>query len=106
MAAGDSVLVRRHGEHVILKVDGVRLTEQDRPQHGSSQADMAATPGVENTGTITASRNGGAGRGDMYSLAVRNSGTIRGDKGDVTVAAVDGLVHNTATGSISADAKR
>lgn len=105
MVAGDVVYIQRHGGKISLKVDGEKLNGQSQPQHGSTTPDMTATPGVENTGAINA-RQGAVmlGAGDMYALAVRNSGTVSASQGEITVAAKDGLIHNTASGSISADA--
>ena len=97
MLAGNDVYIRRHGERVAVKVDGAELTDQDRPYAGGTRPDMLATPGVENTGTIGALNNQGAvilGAGDLYALAVRNTGVIEAPGGDITLAAKDGLIHN------------
>lgn len=107
MLAGDTAVITRQGEKISVKVDGVTLTDQSRPRHGSTTGDMTAEPGVENTGTLRS----GAGEvilaaGDLYSLAIRNSGHISAPKGDITLAASDGLVQNTADGLIEADVKR
>lgn len=104
MAAGNDVLIQQNGEHISIKIDGAMLTNQSTPSGGSTTADMTANPGVENTGTVNANHGQAfLGAGDMYSLAVRNSGSVTAAGGNVTVAASDGLVHNTATGSISTD---
>jgi hypothetical protein len=51
---------------------------------------------VENRGTIDATTAGWcSGAGDLYSLAVRNSGTVRASGGNVTVSAADGAVQNS-----------
>jgi len=106
MIAGDDVIIQQHGEHVMVKVDGQRLTDRSRPVGGGAEADMTAAPGIENTGTVSARRGSVVlGAGDLYALAVRNSGDVRapGAGGEVTVASAGGLIHNTAGGEISAD---
>lgn len=104
MAAGNEVYLMQQGGKISVRIDGTTLTGQNLPQSGSTAPDMTATPGVENTGTITA--NGGGtvtlGAGDMYSLAIRNSGTIRASKGEINLVAGSGLIENTATGVINA----
>jgi filamentous hemagglutinin family protein len=102
MVAGDAVQVKRVGDRIWLKVDGDIITDRNRPMHGSGLPDQLATPGVENTGVIKASRGEVLlGAGDMYSMAVRNSGTISAAKGNINVLASDGLIENTTTGKIT-----
>lgn len=95
MVAGNEVMLKRVGERITVRVDGDWLTEGG-PRHGSSNPNLSATPGVENTGTVIA--NGGQvflGAGDMYSLAVKNSGVVKAAGGEIRLAAKDGAVHNT-----------
>ncbi len=101
MLAGDSAYLRQHGERIVVKLDGADMNNGNGPYAGGTQADMTALPGVENTGSIV----GGKGQvilgaGDLYSLAIRNSGRIEAAGGEITLAAKDGLIHNT--GLISA----
>jgi filamentous hemagglutinin family protein len=104
MVAGNDVTIMQNGERIAVKVDGTRLTDQATPHAGGTTPDMTADPGVDNTGTVNAGHGHVVlGAGDLYSLAVRNSGAISASAGSVTVAATDGLIHNTATGTISAD---
>ena len=105
MVAGDRVTLVPNGDRISVTVDGHRLTDRSTPLSGDTTPDMLATPGVENTGTITANHGQVVlGAGDLYSLAIRNSGTISASKGNVTLAAADGLIENTATGVIAANA--
>lgn len=105
MVAGNDVTLIPNGSRITVKVDGQRITDRANPLGGSTGPELISTPGVENTGTITANRGQIVlGAGDLYSLAIRNSGTISAPQGSITLGATDGLVHNTATGVISADA--
>lgn len=72
MVAGNEVVLTERNGNFSVKVDAADLGVP-----GTKLPET--TPGVENTGRI----NAGRGRamlvaGDMYSLAVKNSGTIRG----------------------------
>ncbi|NNM26348.1 MAG: filamentous hemagglutinin N-terminal domain-containing protein, partial [Phycisphaerales bacterium] len=81
MLAGDSVYMKRHGERIMVRIDGVDLGDRAASSAdvtGEAVTDAAAA--VENTGTINA--EGGHvffGAGDMYSAAIRNTGTVRAE---------------------------
>ncbi|MCI0629494.1 MAG: filamentous hemagglutinin N-terminal domain-containing protein [Phycisphaerales bacterium] len=99
MLAGDDIFIGKQNGRILVRIDGHNLA--NAAAAGQSSPDVQATPGVENTGIIRA-HDGQVvvGAGDLYSLAIRNSGTISAKRGDVTVAAADGVIHNT--GLISA----
>ena len=103
MAAGNDVHLIPQGGKISVRIDGTTLTGQNLPQNGMSAPNMTATPGVENTGSLIA--NGGGtvtlGAGDMYSLAIRNSGLIRASSGEINLVASDGLIENCASGVIN-----
>jgi filamentous hemagglutinin family protein len=101
MLAGEDVVIREVTGRVSVKIDGKRLLG-NAPHAGQSEPSLAASPGVENAGSIDAG-NGQVtlGAGDMYSLAVRNSGPVNAPGGRVEMAATDGAVHNTANVSTS-----
>jgi len=67
MLAGDEVIVAEHGSPIILKI-------------GTPSEEQLASYAVENTGTLNAGNRGSVrmAAGDLLSLAVRNSGLIRG----------------------------
>src|SRR5690606_1346396 len=95
---------REQGGQIMVRVDGRNVDPAAGPRAGSGRAapGAGATPGVENSGTITA--NHGTitlGAGDAYSLALRNSGTIAAPGGSVTLSAADGTVRNSGTLSAS-----
>ncbi|MCH7547128.1 MAG: filamentous hemagglutinin N-terminal domain-containing protein [Planctomycetes bacterium] len=87
MLAGNSVLIRRHGERITVKIDGMDL--DDAALSGKKlDHPFGVTfdlPGVENTGVIDAP-NGDVilGAGDLYSVAIRNTGRIHA--GNVIIA--------------------
>jgi filamentous hemagglutinin family protein len=67
MTAGREVYLSELNGHILVKVEGADATAAASP-----------APGVENAGTISAP--GGQvqlGAGDMYSLAIRNTGAIK-----------------------------
>ncbi|NJM55426.1 MAG: filamentous hemagglutinin N-terminal domain-containing protein, partial [Verrucomicrobiae bacterium] len=78
LAAGDDVLVGEDGQHVFIKMD--------RPAETTA-------PAVTNTGTIDTGSRGHAflGAGDLYSLAIRQDGRIRGNQVEIDGGA-QGLV--------------
>lgn len=78
MVAGNDVVLSERGGLFSVKVDQQALADQAAGGAGAQAPIPASKPGVDNSGTITANR----GRtmmvaGDMYSLAVRNTGTVR-----------------------------
>lgn len=102
LIAGNDVLLRQLGERITVRVDGDWLTNNSGPRSGSTAPNLTATPGVENTGIITSSQGQVfLGAGDMYSLAIKNSGTVRAESGDIRLAAKDGAVHITDTGLLT-----
>ena len=104
MLAGDDVLIRRHGERITIKVDGKVLNNRARPHEGGTAPDMTATAGVVNTGTIEAAQSKVfLGAGDLYGLAIHNTGTVHAGKGHITVASTDGLVVNDGTISAASE---
>ena len=101
MLAGHNVYMRNVDGHIMVKLDGKALG--DTPAAGTKgvNASLAANPGVDNSGSIHA--NGShvtLGAGDLYALAVRNTGEIQAGAGSVKVAANDGAIQNS--GSIAA----
>jgi filamentous hemagglutinin family protein len=76
MASGEEVVVQRAGDNLVVRVAGdANATEQ---------------AGVTNTGTVTARRRISMASGDMASLAISNTGTLRAQ--DVSMAARNGNV--------------
>ncbi|HUS90713.1 MAG TPA: filamentous hemagglutinin N-terminal domain-containing protein, partial [Phycisphaerae bacterium] len=84
MIAGKDVLLSEQvGGHILVKLEG-------------SAPQTADKPGVENTGTVEA--EGGSvlmGAGDMFSLAARNSGSIKAE--DVTISGQAGRTEVSGT---------
>ena len=77
MVAGSDVVLSERNGNFSVKVDAEALGVS--PEGGAGARLPESMPGVENSGRI----NAGRGKamlvaGDMYSLAVKNSGTIRG----------------------------
>ncbi|MCA9291207.1 MAG: filamentous hemagglutinin N-terminal domain-containing protein, partial [Phycisphaerales bacterium] len=100
MIAGNDILISEVGGHVHVKVDGHQLLHNG-PLAGSSTPTIIGQAGVENTGSVIA--DGGQiilGAGDMYGLALRNSGLLRASGGEIHLAAADGAIHNTVDGTI------
>jgi filamentous hemagglutinin family protein len=95
MLAGQDVLIGKQGGRLMVRIDGTTITKDGKPVAGQTDPSIQSTPGVENTGEIIAD-NGRVvvGAGDLYSLAVRNTGKIRAKAGEITVAALDGAIHN------------
>src|SRR5262249_29665115 len=58
MVSGHDVLIGERGGQIYIRVDGAALDPSARPSPGSSGAfaSQGVAPGVENTGSITASR--------------------------------------------------
>ncbi len=106
MLVGNDVYIGEQGGSIYVRIDGASLSPEAGPAKGAGATpDLAAAPGVENTGSISA--RGGRitlGAGDAYSLAIRNSGSIRAAGGNVALAARDGAIHNS--GELSASASR
>lgn len=101
LVAGGEVYLREQGGRITVKVDGREITDQPRPASGGAKPSLGGEPAVENTGSVSARRGTiSLGAGDMYSLAVRNAGSVKADGGKVTVAATGGAVSNS--GQISA----
>ena len=89
MVAGKDVYIGERGGHVLVRVEGA-----------DAQAEAGAGPAVENTGTIDA----GDGEvmiaaGDVFSLAFRNSGFMKGK--NVTVDGGAGRVEVGGTNDAS-----
>ena len=85
MVAGKDVYIGERGGHVLVRVEGT-----------GAQAEAGAGPAVENTGTIDA--GGGEvmiAAGDVFSLAFRNSGFMKGK--NVTVDGGAGRVEVAGT---------
>jgi filamentous hemagglutinin family protein len=103
MLAGNSVYLQRVDDRILVRIDGHDLNGPDSmPMAGSTTPSMNASFGVENSGTIS-NTNGQVmlGAGDLYALAIRNTGTVQAAGGNVEVMASDGLIHNL--GTLSAD---
>jgi len=102
MVAGNDVMLRRHGDRITVVIDGAAFDPNDGPKGGVTNVELTATPGVENTGSISADRGHVMlGAGDHYALAIRNTGEISVGEGRIDALAGDGLVHNA--GVMSAD---
>jgi filamentous hemagglutinin family protein len=94
MVAGGEVYLRRHGERVTVRVDGADL-DAGAATTGATPPRLDAAAGVDNSGDLDAP--GGRvvlGAGDLYSLAIRNTGRVRAEGGGVELTALDGAVHN------------
>jgi filamentous hemagglutinin family protein len=104
MLAGDEVLIQRVGERIVVRIDGVRLTDRARPHDGlASPPGATARAGVLNDGA--ADNAGGGivlGAGDHYALAIHNLGEVRAAAGEVQAVAASGLVSNVGTMSVDA----
>ncbi|NQU76175.1 MAG: filamentous hemagglutinin N-terminal domain-containing protein, partial [Planctomycetes bacterium] len=70
MLAGDEVYIGERGGRMLVRLEG-------------EQAAEAGKPGVENAGTIRATQGVRLAAGDMFSIAVQNTGTIRSK--DITI---------------------
>lgn len=103
MVAGNDVMLSERGGNIYVRVNGRDLDGNRRPvSNPNAPSEQSVDPGVENTGTIRATRGSVTlGAGDTFSLAIRNSGTIEASGGRVTVKAAGGTVVNS--GSISTD---
>jgi filamentous hemagglutinin family protein len=100
MFAGNEILIGEANGRVFVKIDGTTLDGLGSP--GQFSHDAGGGIGVDNKGTIHASPGGRVflGAGDMYSIAVRNTGLIDAPQGEVNLAG-KGRVWNE--GNISAD---
>ncbi|MEM7227396.1 MAG: filamentous hemagglutinin N-terminal domain-containing protein [Planctomycetota bacterium] len=102
MVAGEDIMLRRHGDRIMVVIDGTEFNPDNGPMGGATAPDLQAQAGVENTGAID---NAGGhvmlGAGDLYSMAIRNTGTINAHGGRIDAIASDGLVHNMGTMSSS-----
>ncbi|MCC6679073.1 MAG: filamentous hemagglutinin N-terminal domain-containing protein [Phycisphaerales bacterium] len=76
MAAGDEVFVGEQGGHLYAKI------KSDGAAAARAGTGAGATPGVENTGTVRA-RRVSMSSGDLYSVAIRNKGSVKAAKIDV-----------------------
>ncbi len=95
MVAGGEVYLKEQGSRITVKVDGREITDQPRPASGGAKPNISGDPAVENTGSVRARRGRIVlGAGDMYSLAVRNSGSLHADGGTINVTATGGAVVN------------
>jgi filamentous hemagglutinin family protein len=104
LAGAEEILIGEEGGHLLVRIDGVDLTDDLSVSPGGVRPDVTGTPGVENTGVIDAT--GGEvllGVGDLYSLAVRNTGSIDAAGGSARLAAVSGTVQHGTGGDIRAD---
>ncbi|NQT86469.1 filamentous hemagglutinin N-terminal domain-containing protein, partial [bacterium] len=81
MVAGDEVTLGQRDGHIHVKVSGGDPT-------------MTA-PAVINDGTIVASRKAVLGAGDLYSFAIRNTGTVKAS--EISVKAAQGKVEVSGT---------
>ncbi|MHC5023614.1 MAG: two-partner secretion domain-containing protein, partial [Planctomycetota bacterium] len=96
MLAGNDVLLTKHGERITIRIDGADLQKHVVKGHdaGASPVSSAIPPGVENTGSISVKKGRVVlGAGDLYALAIRNTGRIESSPGHLTVASVgDGAI--------------
>ena len=101
MVAGDDVLIGQRDGHIMVKIDAppdassTDANDGDTAAGESVNAELPGSPdvpGVENTGTIRA-RRVRMGAGDIYSLAIRQSGS-----GSVTARQIE--VDGGATGVV------
>lgn len=87
MFAGNDVLFGEEDGRVYVKIDGTKLDGLGSP--GAFSHDPGGGIGVDNQGTVHAAGQEGRvflGAGDMYSLAIRNSGVIEAPQGEVNIA--------------------
>ena len=92
MVAGDDVLLTQHGSQMMVKIAG-----------GGGDG-----PGVENAGQALAPQGSVTlGAGDLYSLAVRNVGTVEGSRITVEGGAVEvgGTLDASATDGVGGTVK-
>lgn len=88
MSSGKDIYLGDQDSHIMVKIDGGDAAAQD------------AGAGVENAGTIDAGKGTvRLGAGDIYSLAIRNTGTVKAQQ--ITIeGGSSGLVH--VSGSLDA----
>ncbi|MCH8165480.1 MAG: filamentous hemagglutinin N-terminal domain-containing protein [Planctomycetes bacterium] len=90
MLAGNSVLIRQHGERITIRIDGVHLAARNVAAIDPITSDLITRPGVENTGSISADQRGVIlGAGDLYAIAVRNTGIVNTVPGRFAIAAAN-----------------
>ena len=90
MASGSEVIIQPRGSRVMVRVDASSAV----PAH-------AAVAAIENTGRITARTGVSMMSGDLYSIAVRNSGSVKAPV--IEVAGGTGLVE--VSGVLDASAR-
>ena len=99
-STGDEVVIQRVGDGIALRIDGQDL---DAPTAGPVQATLSGNAAISNAGTVQSNTNGPIhlAAGDMYGLALLNSGTIRSAGGSVELSARGGVIHNEASGVVT-----
>ena len=93
LAADNEVLLRESGGRTLVRVDGVDIALDLGVSPGGVPPTLTGPAGVENAGAISAT--GGQvilGAGDLYSLAIRNTGPINAAGGATQLAALGGTV--------------
>lgn len=91
-AASDSIYLREEDERILVQIDGTDLTTDFVAGPGGSPV-VTGDAGVTNTGIIEAAAGQVVlGVGDLYSLAVKNSGRINAPGGSAQLAAISGTV--------------
>ena len=83
MLAGNTVLIRQHGERITVRIDGTDLDDValSRAQLDDPFDISEGLPGVENTGLINVPKGEVIfGAGDLYSIAIRNTGIVHACK--------------------------
>ena len=83
MLAGNTVLIRQHGERITVRIDGTDLDDVALSQESLDNpfGISEGLPGVENTGLINVPRGEVFfGAGDLYSIAIRNTGIVHACK--------------------------
>ncbi len=93
LAADNEVLLSEAGGRIMVRIDGVDLDPELGVSPGGVPPTLTGPAGVENAGAISAAAGQVVlGAGDLYSLAIRNTGTISAPGGETQLAALGGTV--------------
>jgi filamentous hemagglutinin family protein len=91
MLSGNDVLLRESGSNISVKIDGQALNPAERGPGGGAAGTTSG--GVRRFNSL--------GAGDVVSLAVHNTGTVRASGGSVTLGSGAGVVRNDGVVSAS-----
>ncbi|MHC4415971.1 MAG: two-partner secretion domain-containing protein [Planctomycetota bacterium] len=104
LAGEQEVLIRETGGRILVRIDGVDLPPDLSVADGGVPPTSNGRAGVENTGSVNADHGQVIlGAGDLYSLAIRNTGEISARGGSAQLTALGGtVVHGGTSGAIAA----